>query len=110
MVKIRIMTPEEETLLLSQIKEGTAKQVHFGTCNSIFRPRGSMMKNSVGEYILGKLASEFESWTDPKYADNPDLEILIRTMHQNLMLECLSAWEKFIKSDEVKNQFEKVGL
>jgi len=109
-MKIRLLTPEEEANLPQLIKEGKAQQVHLGAFKSIFRPRGSMQKNSVGAYLLEKLTNEFESWTDPKYADNPDLEKLIQSMHHNMMVEVISAWEAFIRSDKTASEFKKAGL
>ena len=111
-MKLKKLTPEEETILLAKIKNGTAKQVHFGlnAYKSIFRPRGSMQKNSVGAYLLEKLTDGFEQWTNPKYADNPDLEKLIQSMHHNMMVEVISAWEAFIRSDKTASEFKKAGL
>jgi hypothetical protein len=106
-MNLRAMTSEEQENLEEMIKNGTAKQVHFGSHHSIFKPRGSMKKNSLGYNLLERLDNEFEHWSDPKYADNPEVEELIKTMHSNMMMEVLSAWELFIKSDKVGIAFRR---
>jgi len=95
---LRKLTPEEEENLFDGIKNGTVSQVHLGSYKFVFAPRGSMRKNSLGEYMLDKLNSAFESWTDPKYGDNPPVAELLETMHQNMMHEVELAWAEFLAS------------
>jgi len=96
---LRKLTPEEEEKISSGIKDGSVSQVHLGTYQSVFRPRGAMMKNSLGQYMLEKLNSTFESWTDPKYGDNPHTAELLKTMHKNMMEEVELAWGEFLTSN-----------
>lgn len=96
---LRKMTPEEEENLFDGIKNGTVSQVHLGSYKFVFAPRGSMKKNSLGEYMLDKLNSAFESWTDPKYSDNPHTAELLETMHKNMMEEVELAWGEFLASN-----------
>lgn len=95
---LRKLTPEEEEKLSSGIKDGSVSQIHLGSYQFVFIPRGPMMKNSLGEYMLDKLNSIFESWTDPKYGDNPPVAELLETMHKNMMGEVELAWAEFLAS------------
>ena len=61
-----------------------------------------MKKNSLGDYLLDKLQGEYEYWTDPKYADNPEVEELVSTMFNNMMGEVLAAWETFIREGDIQ--------
>jgi len=72
-----------------------AVQVHMYDFSDVFRPRGHMKKESVGQYLLEKLESAYESWTNPKYGDNPDSTELLNTLHENLKEEMEGAWKKF---------------
>ncbi len=47
-----------------------AQHVHFGSIDSVLRPRGSMEKESLSESLFEWMVSNFQMWTDPKYADS----------------------------------------
>ena len=49
-----------------------AKQVHLYEFSNVLRPRGPMIKESIGLHIAEQLINYYQSWTDPKYCDNPD--------------------------------------
>lgn len=106
-MKLKKMTDKEETILREQIANGTAKQVHLCSYKDMFRPRGSMQKNSLGAYLLEKLENELESWTDPKYADNPPVDQLLEVMFGNIMEETIASWTEFVKSEQLKKALEK---
>lgn len=79
------------------IPEG-AKLVHmFYPYTNVLHPRGTMKKESVGEYILEKLESNFELFTDEKYCDNPSVTDLLEKMHENLIEEVANAWTTFVQ-------------
>ena len=62
------------TELEERLKNGeTFERVHFNPMDNILKPRGSMQKNSIGEYMFEKLLSTFEHWTDSRFSDNPQL-------------------------------------
>lgn len=85
------------------IKMGRVSQVHLADYRTVLCHRGSMKKNSMGEYILRRLKDEWESWTDPKYSDNPEKSDLYRVLRKNLILEvnsALSEFEDFITSKD----------
>jgi len=107
MKTLKKLTPEEETILLAKIKNGTAQQLHLCSYEDMFKPRGSMQKNSLGAYLLEKLENEFESWTDSKYADNPPADKLLEVMFSNIMEESVTAWTTFVKSKEVIEALNK---
>jgi hypothetical protein len=56
-----------------------------------------MEMESIGIYILERLLAAHESWTDPKYGDNPDEAALIRLLRRNLKDEANGAFMEFIK-------------
>ena len=82
-----------------EIPEG-AVQVHLYSWVNVMRPRGHMKKESIGEYILEKFISYFESWTDPKYGDNPDVLDLANALYHNALEELDGAWNEFIHSPQ----------
>lgn len=86
---------EEE--LEQAIKDGRAKQIHLYIANNMLRPRGTMEKESLGLYILDKLNAYYESWTNPKYSDNPSKQEVIEILNNNLMTEVRNAWDEFIE-------------
>ncbi len=88
----RKATPEEE----EDIKR-KGKRVHFYDVNNILKPRGSMKKESLGEYIFEELMSAWENWIDPKYGDNPSPGELDQIIEMNLMGEVKAALTKFRK-------------
>lgn len=79
-----------------QIPKG-AVQIHLYDVKNVLRPRGHMQKESIGVYLLDRLEGSFESWTDPKYGDNPTEEELLKLLHKNLMEEVNGAYQEFIK-------------
>jgi len=85
-----------------------AVRVHLINYESIFRPRGSMKKNSLGEYILDKLEGTYEYWTDEEYGDNPPVKDLLETMEKNLWAEVSSAWNEFMKKHILSKESENV--
>lgn len=83
----------------SQIPPGT-KQVHLYDVSNVLRPRGSMLKESVGLDLCEKLLNYYESWSNPKYADNPDQFTLIKTLKDNLIHETEAAFAVFLQCIE----------
>lgn len=77
------------------VPEG-AVQVHLYNPINVLMPRGSMQKESVGQYLYDKLMSNYESWTDPKYGDNPSKEDLLNIMYKNLTHEMNCAWQALL--------------
>lgn len=74
-----------------------AVPIHLYEFSNVLRPRGHMEKESIGIYILERLISSYESWTDPKYGDNPDTTTLIKLLQDNMKEEMDGAWREFIK-------------
>ena len=81
---------------VKKIPEG-AKQIHLYNSRNVLRPRGHMEKESIGVYMLERLLSTYESWTNPKYADNPDEATLIKLLQQNMKEEMDGAFREFIR-------------
>jgi hypothetical protein len=81
---------------VKEIPKG-AKQLHLYDVCHVLRPRGHMEKESLGAYILEKLLNTYESWTNPKYGDNPDKSTLLKLLQQNMKDEVDGAWREFIK-------------
>ena len=81
----------------SEIPEG-AVRMHLYNAINVLMPRGSMLKESIGPYLLDRLKDGYESWTDSKYGDNPSLPDLIKYLHSNLMGEVEQAWLTFVES------------
>jgi hypothetical protein len=106
MTKIKVVTKEE---IDEMIKNGEKiEQIHLTSLESIFKPRGSMQKNSVGEYMYQKLIDTFEYWTDPKYADNPPVTELMDTICKNYREECTAALEKFLEAENVRRALSDI--
>jgi hypothetical protein len=80
----------------SEIPKG-AIRMHLYNPRDVLMPRGSMKKESIGPYLLERLKSSYEEWTDPKYGDNPVLSDLIKCLYTNLMGEVEQAWLTFIE-------------
>ena len=74
-----------------------AVELHLYDSENVLMPRGSRKKESIHNYLLEKLRDGYESWTDPKYGDNPDRGILINVLYNNLINETMNAWEDFLK-------------
>ena len=79
-----------------KIPEG-AILVHLYDYKNVLRPRGHMEKESIGPQLLERLLSCYESWTDKKYGDNPEVSMLISQLQKNLKEEVDGAWREFIK-------------
>ena len=75
-----------------------SKQLHLYSFRNILRPRGGLaQKESLSLYILEKLRSCYESWTDPKYADSkPEEEVLLQ-LKENLEQEVNIAYTLFLR-------------
>lgn len=76
-------------------------QIHLYDSKNVLMPRGPRQKESIHNYLLEKLQSSYESWTDPKYGDNPDKEKLIQSLYNNLINEAMNAWEDFLKGSKI---------
>lgn len=87
--------PKEE--LEKLIKEGKAKQIHLSTLERILRPRGTLQKESLGLTIFEKLLNNYLYWTDPKYADLPEVPELLLQLRKNLDEETFMAWNEFMR-------------
>ena len=73
-----------------------AVRVHLYNAIHVLMPRGSMQKESLGRYLHDKLKSNYESWTDPKFGDNPSKEDLLTIMYKNLQHEVECAWQALL--------------
>lgn len=80
-----------------KIPDGAVK-IHIYPLENVLRPRGSMRKESLGELIVERIRSAYESWTDKNYWDNPSKEELLKILHFNLKSECDAAWATFMGS------------
>jgi len=87
--------------IISEIPEG-AVYIHMYDYKNVLRPRGHMKKESVAEYILDRLMACYESWTDGKYGDNPEVTELLSFLQKNLKEETDGAWREFIKRINTK--------
>ncbi len=67
-----------------------------------------MQKESLSLYLYEKLNALYKFWTDPKYGDNPDTEILIKTLKENLLEETTIAWENFAE-ETIRGFIDKVN-
>jgi len=77
-----------------KLSEKTVK-VHLYDLSNVLKPRGTMKKESIGDYILQKLHDYYESWTDKSYGDIPTEEELLALLKANLNSEVESAWKIF---------------
>jgi hypothetical protein len=108
MEKIKILTTEE---MERRIAAGeTFEQLHLYNPVNVLRPRGTMKKESVGDYLLSRLTSSFEEWTNPKYADNPPVDILMKLLFSNLRDECTNALEQFFEKGDVKQALSEIVI
>ncbi len=87
---------KKELFIASNLPKG-AVEIHLHKCSNVLRPRGHMEKESIGVTILERLEGTYESWTDPKYGDNPHESALLEILKQNLQQEVEGAWKEFIK-------------
>jgi len=88
---------------VKELPEG-AKQIHLYDVHHVLRPRGHMEKESLGVYILERLLSTYESWTNPKYVDNPDKSALLKLLQQNMKDEVDGAFREFIRQINTSEQ------
>lgn len=72
-----------------------AERVHMYNARDMLRPRGTMEKESLGEYVKDRLHGAFESWTDPKYGDTIEPGLAMCVLHQNMMEEINAAFNQF---------------
>lgn len=82
-------------MAVPEIPEG-AVQIHMYDFKNVLRPRGHMKKESIGPYLLDRLLACYESWTDKKYGDNPEVPVLLAQLQNNLQEEVDGAWRDFI--------------
>lgn len=64
-----------------------AVRIHLYDHSNILRPRGRMKKESLSLHILERLKNCYESWSDPKYGDNPPIKDLKKIIESNLLQE-----------------------
>ena len=83
-----------------------AVQMHLYDWKNVMMPRGSRQKESVYEGIFPRLVDVFESFTNPKYGDNPNPCELLRVMELNLSNEMQNAWSDFINQPIVTNALD----
>jgi len=86
---------------IDELPEG-AVRVHMYNHKDVLRPRGHMQKESIAEYLLDRLLSSYESWTDGEFGDNPEVTELIATLQKNMKEEVYGAWREFIKRVNIK--------
>jgi len=72
-----------------------AIRIHLYNASNVLMPRGSMEKESIGQYLKERLESAYQSWTDENYGDNPTEDMLLQYLQRNLMNEASSAWHEF---------------
>ena len=53
---------------VDELPEG-AVPIHLGFVQTVWRPRGSLNKNSVSADLVERLQALQDSWTDPEYGD-----------------------------------------
>ncbi|RLI63339.1 MAG: hypothetical protein DRO67_05870 [Candidatus Asgardarchaeum californiense] len=58
-----------------------------------------MEKESIAPYLLERLQSSYESWSDPQFGDNPDSYELLLLLHTNLKGEVEKVWKAFIEAN-----------
>jgi len=80
---------------LEKIPEG-AVQVHMYNPKGMLKPRGSMIKESIGLKICEELISYYESWTNSKYGDNPTQAEVLEILKKNLDDEVAASWKTFL--------------
>lgn len=70
-------------------------QVHFGSPETTWKPRGSLQKNSLSADLLERLRSKLESWTDPKYGDSREKAEAAAILVEGLREETEAAISEF---------------
>jgi len=75
-----------------------AIQIHFGRFENVLRGRlqEPCAKGSLAADILERLESAYESWTDPKYGDNPEVLELRDALLDNAADELQMATDEFL--------------
>ncbi len=89
-------------VIKGRIPEG-AVRVHLYSPERVLRPRGSLKKESLSEYLLERLTNSYEDWTDEDYGDNPSKLKLLELLKENLDQEVRIAWREFM----LQNTFNK---
>ena len=74
----------------------SAVQVHMYNPEGMLKPRGSMIKESIGLKICEELISYYKSWTNSKYGDNPIQTEVLEILKKNLDDEIAAAWKTFL--------------
>lgn len=84
---------------MDKIPEGLEgmKQLHLYRPEGMLKPRGAMLKESIGMKICEELISYYESWTNEKYADNPEQKEVIAILKKNLDDEVAASWKTFLR-------------
>lgn len=85
---------------IDKLPEG-AQKIHISPVQEVLRPRGSMAKESVGEYLLECLEEHWKYWTDPSYSDNPPKSILAYRLECNLRSEVEAALLEFKERHQI---------
>ncbi len=74
-------------------------KTHHYSFATVLRPRGPMKEQSLGLLILEALQVEYEHFTSPDFADNPDEKRLALALQTNLFDEVRRAWTEFKKNN-----------
>ncbi len=88
----------------SELEENQTRRCSF---NDMLKPRGSVEKESIEDYLYCRLMDCFESWTDPKHGDNPPVNTLMELLCTNLRDETTNALEKFFNNEHVRSALSK---
>jgi len=100
--KIRALKPGEELL-------PGAVQIHFGSYGNVLLGRGPLEKESLSLVIFEQMEAEFETWTDPKYGDNPKSLDLVAQIILNASSELDTAIMAFKKNHPLEcGQYESL--
>lgn len=73
-----------------------SKRLHLYDFENVLRPRGTMLKESLGLSICEKLLSSHQSWSNPEFGDNPDEYTLVKILKDNLIEEAEAAFATFL--------------
>lgn len=79
---------------ITKLPEG-AVRVHLYNFKNVLRPRGTLQKESLSEYICERLQNLFEDWTDKKYGDSKEPEEVLKQLKENLIEEANNGYDKF---------------
>jgi len=75
-----------------------AVQVHFGSIETTWKPRGSLEKNSLSLDLLNRLRSKLDCWTSEEYGDSLEWEDAAAKLVESLREEVEAAIEEFVES------------